>query len=243
MDSLSLSLSLCLSLSLSHTHIHTYTHTHPLKFLCLLVIAFLYSDSSLVFTIVTKEQGKTDTFSKHGSHHSLANSCHIGTNNLSQVILICELPQMSHNVFPYWFTAKGANHSDTASFKFFCFFLPLFIVLNCCLSFALLYQTRVLYRKEMFYLIHFFQKIFHITYFDVMGANNGEQDVHIKYIVYILPDYSLILLLNCIKGLKGNKLSVSMLHRYTWREGGTRTSQTEQVTVLCSSCDLWILIA
>ena len=43
----------------------------------------------------------TDGFLKHSSHHSLANSCHMGTDNLSQAILICDSPQVSHNVFPY----------------------------------------------------------------------------------------------------------------------------------------------
>ena len=159
---------------------------YTLEVLWSLIIALLMSsDSSFVFTIVTKEQGITDGFLNHGSHHSLANSCHMGTDNLSQVILICDLLQVSHNVAPYWFTAKGANTSDTASFKFFYFFLPLFIVLNGCLLFALLYQTRVLYRREMFHLIHIFQKIFHITYLNFMGANNDEQDcnynVHFLY--------------------------------------------------------------
>ena len=82
-------------------------------------------------------------------------------------------------VFPYWFTAKGANISDTASFKFFYFFHPLFIVLNCCLSFALLYQTQILDRKKVFHLIHF-QEIFHIMYLNFLGANNGEQDCLVK---------------------------------------------------------------
>ena len=127
---------------------------YPLEVLCLLIITLLMSsDSYFVFTIVTKERGVTDGFLKHGSHHSLANSCYMGTDILSQVILICDLPQVSHDVFPYWFTAKGANTSDTASFTFFYFFLPLFIVLNSCLSFALLYWTWVLYRKKMFRLI------------------------------------------------------------------------------------------
>ena len=53
---------------------------------------------------------------------------------------------------------------------------PLFIVSNCCLSFALLYQTQILYRKKLFHLIHFFQEIFHIMYLNSLGANNGEQD-------------------------------------------------------------------
>ena len=57
-------------------------------------------------------------------------------------------------------------------------------------------------------------------YLNFMGANNGEKDVYIIYIIYIyiLPDYSFILLLKLIKGLMGNKLSLSMLHRYTWSE-------------------------
>ena len=182
---------------------------YPLEVLCLLIIALLMSsDSSFVFTIVTKEQGITDGFLKHGSHHSLANSCHMGTDNSSQVILICDLQQMSHNVFPYWFTAKGPIPVTQQALSFCYFFLPSFIVLNCCLSSALLYQTQVPCRKEKFHL-NFFQKIFHIMYLNFMGANNGEKDVYIIYIIYIyiLPDYSFILLLKLIKGLMGNKLS------------------------------------
>ena len=60
--------------------------------------------------------------------------------------------------------------------SFFSFFPPLFIVLSCCLSFALLYQTQILYRKKLFHLIHFFQEIFHIMFLNFLGANNGEQD-------------------------------------------------------------------
>ena len=109
---------------------------YPLEVLCLLIIALLMSsDSSFVFTIVTKEQGITDGFLKHGSHHSLAGSCHMGTDNVSQVILVWDLPQVSSIVF-----------------------LPLFIVLNCCLSFALLCQTRVLYSKVMFHFFFFLRR-------------------------------------------------------------------------------------
>ncbi len=41
----------------------------------------------------------------------------MGTDNLSQVILICDLPQVNQNVFPYWFIVKGANTNVTASFN------------------------------------------------------------------------------------------------------------------------------
>ena len=51
-----------------------------------------------------KGTGNNDGSLKHGSHLSLANSCHMGTDNLSQVILICDLQQVSHSVFPYWFS-------------------------------------------------------------------------------------------------------------------------------------------
>lgn len=115
---------------------------YPLEVLCLRIIApLMSSDSWFVFTIVTKEQRTTGSFLKHGSHHTLVNSCHMSTDNLSKVILICPsihgwMESQCHNVFPYWFTEKGAITIYTASFMFIYFFLPWF-VLNC-LSFALL---------------------------------------------------------------------------------------------------------
>lgn len=67
--------------------------------------------------------GTTGGFLKLRSYRSLANSCHMGTDGLSQVILICHLPKASHNVLPYWSTAKGAKtkHRKNVSLDSFFF--------------------------------------------------------------------------------------------------------------------------
>lgn len=60
----------------------------------------------------------------------------------------------------------------------------LFILFNCCLSFALLNQTRVLHIK-MFQLIHFFQNIFNNTQLFLSRSRSSKYSV--KNILENLP--------------------------------------------------------
>lgn len=46
----------------------------------------------------------------------------MGTDNLEQVIFICDLPKLSHNVFAFWFRGKGVPTQHILSFLFHCFF-------------------------------------------------------------------------------------------------------------------------
>lgn len=121
---------------------------YPSEFLCLLITALLmFSDSSLVFTIVTKEQGISWGFLKHWRHHSLANSRHLSTDNLSKVILIPDLSQVTQNVFSlYWF--KGCQHqchSNLTVFLFFssCCYLYSFIIYCSVSNMSCLYTEAV----------------------------------------------------------------------------------------------------
>ena len=156
---------------------------YPLEVLCLLIIALVMpSDSSFVFTIVTKEQGITDGFLKHWSHHLLANSCHMGTDNLSQVILIWFSTGESQCVSMLIYS-KGCQYQWHSKLQVFLFSPPIVY----CLSFALRLQTRVLYRKEIFHFIFFPKDIPHYV---LKLGNNGEQDCMAQKHKQLIPTQS-----------------------------------------------------
>lgn len=127
------------------------------------------SGGSVVLTIVTKEQRTTGGFWKDGSHHSLVNSCHMATDNLLQVILICDVPKVCFHAD----LQQNVQIPLTQHIFLSHFFSPCAYCFKLlCILYSFVSNMNSL-EKKVFHLTHFFQKIFHIMYLYFMGANNS----------------------------------------------------------------------